>query len=131
MRLLAWCMSTSERSAAATPLRASTSCATSTMRVVAILKTCAAVHDRDVVAARDLLGVDVGPVLEAGARHVELVVVGAVACAAIVVDDAALAVLRRLHHHRRPRVAEEHGQVAEARVPGALLRRGRRRPTRP
>ena len=87
------------------------------------LEDVAPVHDRDVLTARELAGVGVGPVLEAGARHVELLVVGAVRVE-VVVEHAPLAVLR-LDHDRGRRVAEEHGQVPELRVPGVLLGGGR------
>ncbi len=60
---------------------------------------------------------------QAGAGDVELLVVGAVGVKDVV--EKAPPVLGRLEHHRRPRVSEEHGQVAEPRVPGALLGGGR------
>ena len=76
------------------------------------LEDVAAVHDRDVVAPAELLGVGVGPMLEAGAGDVELLVVGSGSVEDLV-DDPALA-FRRLHYHRGSGVAEEHDEVPEA-----------------
>ena len=87
------------------------------------LEDVAAVHHGDVVAPLELGVIRVGPVLEADARDVELLEVVPVGVQ-LLVEDPALAV-RGLEHHRRRRVPEEHGEVAEARVPGVLFRRGR------
>ena len=92
MRLLAWCMSTSDTSSMRTSLRARISCATADHVGGRHLEDGAPVHHRDVVAAPELLGVGVGPVLEAGAGHVELVVFRAVRMQDRV-DDARAAAL--------------------------------------